>query len=138
MFAVASQALSETEESLLLLDLAERMVQARDLRGLTETFLGGIAALSEASAAILFLKKTALPMETFSRWAWPLRRCRWLPACVRSASRSARPHWCRLPKLWSFRLMARPGCTSALFPGGRRPWGCWESSGNPRPLPTPA
>jgi hypothetical protein len=65
MFAKASQALSETEESLLLLDLAEKMVRAGDLRGLTETFLQGIAALSAASATILFLNKTTLPVKTF-------------------------------------------------------------------------
>jgi hypothetical protein len=64
MFAVASQGWSETEESLLL-DLAEKMVQAQDLRGLVEPFLGGIGTLSGASATVLFLKKTALPVETF-------------------------------------------------------------------------
>jgi hypothetical protein len=65
MSMVASQAWSETEESLLLLDLAEKMVQAQDLRGLVEPFLGGIATLSGASTTVLFLQKTALPVETF-------------------------------------------------------------------------
>jgi hypothetical protein len=66
MSAIASQAWSETEESLLLiLDLAEKMVQAQDLRGLVESFLAGLATLSGASATVLFLRKTALPAETF-------------------------------------------------------------------------
>jgi hypothetical protein len=65
MNAIASQAWSETEESLLLLGLAEKMVQAQDLRGLVEPFLGGVATLSGAAATILLLKKTALPVETF-------------------------------------------------------------------------
>jgi hypothetical protein len=41
------------------------MVQARDLRGLAESFLGGLATLSGVSATVLFLKKTTLPVETF-------------------------------------------------------------------------
>jgi hypothetical protein len=65
MSAVASQAWSETEESLLLLDLAEKMVQAQDLRGLVEPFLGGIATFNGTSAAVLSLKKTAFAVETF-------------------------------------------------------------------------
>jgi len=53
------------ESSLLILELAEKMVQARDLRELVQPFLGGIANLSGAPATLLFLKKAALPMETF-------------------------------------------------------------------------
>ncbi len=65
MSAEAAQARNGVEESLLLLDLAEKMVQAKDLRGLAEAFLGGIATLAGAAASVLVLKKTALPMETF-------------------------------------------------------------------------
>ena len=65
MSAIASQTWPETEESLLLLDLAEKMAQAQDLKGLVEPFLAGLATLSGASATVLFLKKTALPLETF-------------------------------------------------------------------------
>jgi len=65
MSALAVQDRTGAEESLLLLDLAEKMVQARDLRGLAEPFLGGLAALAGAPAAVLSLKKTPLPMETF-------------------------------------------------------------------------
>jgi hypothetical protein len=53
------------EESLLLLDLAEKMVQAKDLRQLAEPFLEGIANLSKAPAAVLLFKQTVLPMERF-------------------------------------------------------------------------
>uniref|UniRef100_A0A7V6DQ99 GAF domain-containing protein n=1 Tax=Desulfobacca acetoxidans TaxID=60893 RepID=A0A7V6DQ99_9BACT len=65
MSAIALQARSETEESLLLLDLAEKMMQAQDLRELAEAFLGGIAGLSGGQAAVLLVKKTVLPVETF-------------------------------------------------------------------------
>jgi hypothetical protein len=53
------------ESSLLLLELAQKMVQAKDLRELAQPFLGGIATLSSAPASILFFKKNALSMETF-------------------------------------------------------------------------
>ena len=85
MSAEAAQARPGVEESLLLLDLAEKMVQAKDLRGLAEPFLGGIAALTGAPATVLFLKKTLYPWKLFSRWAWRLRRSRWSPAGARSA-----------------------------------------------------
>jgi hypothetical protein len=65
MSAEAAQARPGVEESLLLLDLAEKMVQAKDLRGLAEPFLGGIATLTGAPATVLLFKKTALPIETF-------------------------------------------------------------------------
>ncbi len=65
MSVQARQAQPEVEESLVLLDLAEKMVQAKDLRGLAEPFLGGITILTGASAAVLSFKKTFLPMETF-------------------------------------------------------------------------
>jgi GAF domain len=53
------------EESLLLLDLAEQMVQARDVAGLAEPFLAGVAALSGASAVALVLQKSTLHIPTF-------------------------------------------------------------------------
>jgi hypothetical protein len=65
MSALAVQDRPGPEESLLLLDLAEKMVQAKDLRELAEPFLGGMATLTGAMAAFLVLKKTSLPMETF-------------------------------------------------------------------------
>jgi hypothetical protein len=65
MSTEAVAVLPGVEESQLLLDLAEKMVQAQDLRGLAEPFLGGIATLSQAPASVLFLKKTALPVDTF-------------------------------------------------------------------------
>jgi hypothetical protein len=65
MPAIASPAWSGAEEPLLLLDLAEKMVQAKDLRGLAEPFLGGIVTLSGSDAAVLALKKNPQPMETF-------------------------------------------------------------------------
>ena len=95
MSVITSQAWSETEESLLLLDLAEKMVQSQDLRGLVEVFLGEIAILSKASAAVLFLKKNALPVETFFQVglapeAVPVVTglCE---ACLRQGSSSAEP-----------------------------------------------
>jgi hypothetical protein len=47
------------------LDLAEKMLQGKDLRGLAEPFLEGIATLTGAPAMVLYFKKIALPMETF-------------------------------------------------------------------------
>jgi hypothetical protein len=63
MFAAHSP--SELKDSFLLLELAEKMVQAKDLRELVQHFLGGIANLSGSPATVLFLKKAALPVETF-------------------------------------------------------------------------
>jgi hypothetical protein len=65
MSAEAGQARPDVEESLLLLDLAEKMVQAKDLRELVEPFLGGIATLSGAAATMLVLRNSSLPLETF-------------------------------------------------------------------------
>jgi hypothetical protein len=65
MSALAVQDRPGAEESQLLLDLAEKMAHARDMRELAEPFLGGMAALAEAPATVLFLKKTSFPMETF-------------------------------------------------------------------------
>jgi hypothetical protein len=65
MSAIAAQACSGAEDSLLLLDLAEKMVQAKDLRELAEPFLRGMATLVGAPASVLSLKKTTLPKETF-------------------------------------------------------------------------
>jgi hypothetical protein len=65
MAAEFARARPEVEEPLLFLDLAERMLQAKDLRGLAEPFLGCLATLTGAQATVLFLKKTCLPMETF-------------------------------------------------------------------------
>jgi GAF domain-containing protein len=65
MPAEAAPAPSQVEESLLLLDLAEKMMQAKDLRELAEPFLCGLAALTGAPATLLFLKKLPIPMETF-------------------------------------------------------------------------
>jgi hypothetical protein len=65
MPAEAIQAQPGVEEALLLLDLAEKMVLAGDLRELTEPFLKNIATITGAPAAILSLKKNSLPMETF-------------------------------------------------------------------------
>jgi hypothetical protein len=53
------------DSPLLLLELAEKMVQARDLRELVQPFLGGIANLSGSPATVLFLKKATLTIETF-------------------------------------------------------------------------
>jgi hypothetical protein len=62
----ATQAPSESpESSLLLLELAEKMVLANDLRELAEPFLGGMATLVGAPATVLSLKNTTLPKETF-------------------------------------------------------------------------
>ncbi len=65
MPAGAAHVRSGVEESQLLLDLAEKMVHAKNLRELAEPFLGGLATLTGAPAAVLSLKKTPLPMETF-------------------------------------------------------------------------
>jgi hypothetical protein len=65
MPSIASPVWSGAEESLLLLDLAEKMAQAKDLRELAEPFLGGMATLVGAPAAVLSLKKTPFPKETF-------------------------------------------------------------------------
>ncbi len=65
MLADTVQARSGVEEALLLLNLAEKMVLAKDLRELAEPFLGDIALLTGAPATILSLKKNSLPMETF-------------------------------------------------------------------------
>jgi GAF domain len=65
MCAEAVQARPGVEESVLLLDLAEKMMQAKDLRELVEPFLGGIATLSGAPATVLFLEKNPLAGETF-------------------------------------------------------------------------
>jgi hypothetical protein len=65
MLAEAVQVRPGVEESLLLLDLAEKMVQAKDLGGLAEPFLEGIATLSRAPASVLFFKNTGLPLENF-------------------------------------------------------------------------
>lgn len=65
MSAIAPQAWSGAEESVLLLELAEKMVLAKDLRELAQPFLGGIATLSGAAATALLLKKTAPLMENF-------------------------------------------------------------------------
>lgn len=65
MSPITAPPMSGAEESLLLLDLAEKMMQANDLRELAEPFLGGMATLAEAPATVLSLKKTILPKETF-------------------------------------------------------------------------
>ncbi len=66
MSMLAAQTPSELKDSpLFLLELAEKMVQAKDLQKLAQPFLEGIANLSGAPAAVLFLTKAALPMETF-------------------------------------------------------------------------
>jgi len=65
MSALAVQERPGAEESLLLLDLAEKMVQAKDVRELAEPFLGGMAALTQAPATVLLLRKNPLLMETF-------------------------------------------------------------------------
>jgi hypothetical protein len=65
MLTDAVEARSGVEEALFLLDLAEKMVLAKDLRELAEPFLGNIATLTGAPATVLSLKKNALPMETF-------------------------------------------------------------------------
>ncbi|MFZ2088670.1 MAG: GAF domain-containing protein [Desulfobaccales bacterium] len=65
MPAEAAHLRSGVEESQLLLDLAEKMVFAKNMRELAEPFLGGLTTLTGAPAAVLSLKKTPLPMETF-------------------------------------------------------------------------
>jgi hypothetical protein len=54
MCAEAVQARPGVEEYVLLLDLAAKMMQAKDLRELVEPFLEGIATLSGAPATVLF------------------------------------------------------------------------------------
>jgi hypothetical protein len=61
----AVQARPGVEEALLLLDLAEKMVLAKDMRELAERFLGNIALLTGAPATFLSLKNNYLPMESF-------------------------------------------------------------------------
>ncbi len=65
MLANAAQACSGLEEALVLLDLAEKMTLAKDLRELAEPFLGNVAILTGAPATVLSLKENHLPMETF-------------------------------------------------------------------------
>jgi len=65
MTASAVQERPGVEESILLLDLAEKMVQAADLEGLAEPFLAGLAALARAPASVLSLKRDTLPLPAF-------------------------------------------------------------------------
>ncbi len=65
MTASAVQERPGAEESLLLLDLAEKMVQATDVEGLAAPFLGGLATLARAPATVLSLRGTTLPIPTF-------------------------------------------------------------------------
>ena len=55
----------ELEESSLLLNLAEKTLQAKNLQELSEPFLKGLITLTGNPAAFLFLEKSNLPMETF-------------------------------------------------------------------------
>jgi hypothetical protein len=61
----AVQTSFELEESSLLLNLAEKTLQAKDLQELSVPFLKGLTTLTGNSAAFLFLEKSNLPMETF-------------------------------------------------------------------------
>jgi hypothetical protein len=65
MTAEAAQARPGVQEASILLDLAEKMVLAKDLRELAEPFLGNIALLTGAPATFLSLKTNSLPMESF-------------------------------------------------------------------------
>jgi flavin reductase (DIM6/NTAB) family NADH-FMN oxidoreductase RutF len=65
MTAEAIQLRPGVEEALLLLDLGEKMVLARDLRELAESFLGNVAIITSAQATFLSLKKNYLPLNTF-------------------------------------------------------------------------
>jgi hypothetical protein len=131
MSVSAVQVWPGVEESLLLLDLVEKMVQAKDLRGLAEPFLKGIATLSKAPAAVLFFRKTALPMERFFQVGLA-------PAAARYSCRSVPPRPSRPQRPWPPPHMIRPGCIFTPFPGRTAPWGCWESSRKPGPLQIPA
>jgi hypothetical protein len=64
MLAETAQAQPGVEEALLLLDLAEKMVAAKDLGELAELFLKNIATLTTAPARGLYLKGNSLHMET--------------------------------------------------------------------------
>uniref|UniRef100_A0A7C3Z1F2 GAF domain-containing protein n=1 Tax=Desulfobacca acetoxidans TaxID=60893 RepID=A0A7C3Z1F2_9BACT len=65
MVTEAVQAGVGVEESQILLDLAEKLVHAKEVRELAALFLEGVAAIAGAAAAVLSLKKTVLPIETF-------------------------------------------------------------------------
>ena len=55
----------EVRDSLILLDLAEKAVEAKNLRELVESFLVGLAALTKTQAAFLFLENNSLHLEKF-------------------------------------------------------------------------
>lgn len=65
MSAEAAKARLEVEESQFLLDLIEKLVQARDMRQLVEPFLEGMTACTGALATVLALQRTPLAKETF-------------------------------------------------------------------------
>jgi len=65
MLAEVTPAWCQVGESFFLLDLAEKMMEAKDLRELAEPFLDDLTNLTRAPATLLFLRKLPLPMETF-------------------------------------------------------------------------
>jgi len=55
----------EAKKALILFEMAEKAVHAKDLRELAEPFLQGLGFITGAPAAFLFLEKNPLPLENF-------------------------------------------------------------------------
>jgi hypothetical protein len=65
MHMPVAQAIHETGDSPVLLNLVEQIMQARNLRELMDPFLQGLSTLAGASAAFFFIEKSHLPVENF-------------------------------------------------------------------------